>query len=351
MNAACPKSMTFGPCGGVGDDAGCEVDRRPCPFLGPEQSRVLSDEAARLHVGVVPLVLPSPALVVDVRAPSGWRGDVRQVWHRTAERLRGCVALLGEHVDNPRREDDAGPLDATIAIEILSSHDVPVIATVTGRDRDLPAAAAIMRRLAAAGAVAIHCVTGDHPAALSIDRAAWFGAESVALVRVANEIGLAATVGEAPSSVGPRPDRIRLKARAGASLCILNHGGNAVDLVSFVDRSRRLDVDMPFLGPIPMVGDVAAAAGLGKFPGLKLPPGYVRAIVGADDPLAMGIERASSLAAELASSQRFGGVNLSGSAAGSDPYQRIESMGRFIDGVRTAWTTAAPARSQIGRVP
>jgi len=82
-----------------------------------------------------------------------------------------------------------------------------------------------------------------------------------------------------------------------------------------------------------------------------LPPGYVRAIVGADDPLAMGIERASSLAAELASSQRFGGVNLSGSAAGSDPYQRIESIGRFIDGVRTAWTTAAPARSQFGRVP
>ncbi len=83
-----------------------------------------------------------------------------------------------------------------------------MIATVTGRDRDLPAAATTTRRLAAAGAVAIHCVTGDHPAALAIDRMAWFGAESVALVRVANEIGLAATVGEAPSSLGPpsRPD-------------------------------------------------------------------------------------------------------------------------------------------------
>ena len=100
-----------------------------------------------------------------------------------------------------------------------------------------------------------------------------------------------------------------------------------------------------------MVGDVAAAAGLEKFPGLHLPPGFVRAIVGADDPLAMGIEQASSLAAGLASSERFGGVNLSGSAAGSDPYQRLESMGRFIDAVRTAWTTAAPVRSQIGRVP
>lgn len=345
MIADCPKSMTFGPCGGVGPDAGCEVDRRPCPFLAPVQARVLSEAADRRHSDATHLVMPSPTVVVDVRAPSGWVGDVRRVWRRTAEGLSGCVALLGEHVDNPRRQDDAGPLDATVAVEILSSHDVPVVATVTGRDRDLEAAAVTMRRLAAAGAVAIHCVTGDHPAALSIDRPAWFGAEAVSLVRIANDIGLAATVGESPASLGPRAERVRLKARAGASMCILNHAGDATELVAFVDACRQLDVDTPFVGPIPMVGDAAAAAGLEKFPGLNLPPGFIGAILGAEDPLAVGIERASSLTAEIASSRRFAGVNLSGSAAGSDPYQRIESMGRFIVGVRTAWAAASQPAS------
>jgi methylenetetrahydrofolate reductase (NADPH) len=30
--AACPKHMTFGPCGGVRDDGSCEMRTHPCPF-------------------------------------------------------------------------------------------------------------------------------------------------------------------------------------------------------------------------------------------------------------------------------------------------------------------------------
>ena len=31
---ACPKHMTYGPCGGVGADGACEVAPLPCAFLG-----------------------------------------------------------------------------------------------------------------------------------------------------------------------------------------------------------------------------------------------------------------------------------------------------------------------------
>ncbi|MFW8746070.1 methylenetetrahydrofolate reductase C-terminal domain-containing protein, partial [Mesorhizobium japonicum] len=31
--AACPKHMTFGPCGGVAEDGGCEVGGLRCVFL------------------------------------------------------------------------------------------------------------------------------------------------------------------------------------------------------------------------------------------------------------------------------------------------------------------------------
>lgn len=211
----CPKSMTFGPCGGTRPDGACEVDRRPCPFLDVAQRDVLARAAIDVTRRPVALDLRGPAIVVDVRAPTRWLGDQRRLWQAVARGLDGCVALLGEHVDNPSGGDDAGFVDPCVAIDALASAGVTVIATVTGRDRDLAAARSTMARFADAGVTAIHCVTGDHPAALAIARPAWFGAEAVSLVTLANELGLPATVGESPASPGPRVARLGVKRAAG----------------------------------------------------------------------------------------------------------------------------------------
>jgi 5,10-methylenetetrahydrofolate reductase len=349
MNDACPKEMRFGPCGGVRPGGSCEVDGRLCPFLGAGHDAVLSGAAAGLAREVVPLALPAPAVVVDVRAPARWPGDERRLWRATAAALPGCVALLGEHVDNPRGADDAGQVDPTVAIEELASGGIPVIATVTGRDRDLDAARITMRRYHAAGATAIHCVTGDHPQALAIPRPATFGAEAVSLVALANDLGLAATVGESPASPGARVERMALKRAAGAGACILNHCGEVEQLERFAEACAHRGVDLPLIAPIPMVADRWAATALVRFPGLRLPQRFIDVVTTADDPAQASIELAGRMSAQLAGSGCFAGVNLSGSATGVDPYARIELTARFAEAVHDAWNSARRPRAVGGK--
>ena len=112
-----------------------------------------------------------------------------------------------------------------------------------------------------AGASAIHCVTGDHPAAVGIDRSVHFGTESMDLIRAAVAEGIAATVAESPASPGARADRLRSKEVAGASMCSLNHGGDGAELTAFADRARGASSSLPLIAPVPMIGDARAALG------------------------------------------------------------------------------------------
>jgi hypothetical protein len=282
------------------------------------------------------LAISEPMLVVDVRAPHDWAGDEVALWMRTGRALHGCVALIGEHVDNPVLHDDVGRLPPEHVINILRDAGVPVIATVTGRDRGPEAARRMMRRFADAGAVAIHCVTGDHPAALGIDRPAAFGCEAMTLIGLAVRQGVTAVVGESPASPGPRAQRVRAKAAAGASLCILNHAGDATELADFADRCASGSAPLEMIAPVPMVADKPAALGLATFPGLRLPTAYLDTIIDAVDPCETGLVMATEFVRALASTGRFVGVNLSGSAGGRDPWERLELTERFIDGAQRA---------------
>lgn len=349
----CPKRMAFGPCGGVRADLACEVDARPCPFVTPPSaSAPASAEAAPAPAGRGlrrPIGLPDPAIVVDVRAPSMWAGDDRALWRRIATTVAGCSALIGEHADNPQRHEDTGRLPPDEAVAILHDEGVPAIVTVTGRDRDGVDARRLVEHYGRAGASAIHCVTGDHPAALGIDRPTWFGSESMRLVALPAEVGLPATVAESPSAPGDRPARVLAKQRAGASACILNHGGGARELVDFVDRCRAIGVDLPMVAPVPMVADKQAALGLAAFPGIHLPAGHLQRILDAAAPAEEALALARDLAGQLIGSGRFAGINLSGGASGTTPDERLEMTGRFIDAVRDA--SAATEADRAARVP
>ncbi len=180
-------------------------------------------------------------------------------------------------------------------------------------------------------------MTGDHPKALSIARHAEFGAESVTLAALANDVGLATTVGESPASPGARVERLGAKRAAGAGACILNHSGDVADLVDFADSCHRRELDLPLIAPIPMVADVRAAAALVRFPGLRLPRHFVEVVAEARDPAEASIDLTRSMSAELAAAGRFIGVNLSGSATADDPYERIELTTRFAGAARDGW--------------
>jgi 5,10-methylenetetrahydrofolate reductase len=334
----CPKSMTFGPCGGVQADLSCEVDARPCPFL--HGARVPPVGATRAPT--VPN-LPTPMVTVDVRAPSQWDGDVRALWRGIGRALQGCVALLGEHVDNTPREDDSGALDPAVVVELLSEAGVPVIVTVTGRDRTLDDARRTMERYLAAGAAAIHCVTGDHPAAMGIARSAHFGAESATLVTAAVAAGATATVGESPASPGDRVGRLLLKQAMGASVCILNHHGAVEDMVDFADACSGRGVTLAMVAPVPMIGDARSALALTRFPGLRVWPNALERVMTAADPEREGRAVVLEMATGLAESGRFAGVNLSGSTAAADPWERVRITGELARQVRERWCDARPA--------
>jgi 5,10-methylenetetrahydrofolate reductase len=336
----CPKSMTFGPCGGVRADLSCEVDARPCPFLhGASVPRAAATRAP------VPPNLPAPIVAVDVRAPSQWDGDVRALWGGVGDALQGCVALLGEHVDNIRREDDSGALDPVAVVEILAGKGVPVIVTVTGRDRTLSEARRDMARYLAAGAAAIHCVTGDHPAAMGIARAARFGAEAATLITEAVAAGATATVGESPASPGDRVERLLLKQSRGASACILNHHGSVDEMVAFADACTARGLDLALVAPVPMIGDARSALALTRFPGLRVWPDALERVMNAAEPEREGRAVVLEMAGGLAESGRFAGVNLSGSTAAADPWERVRIAGELAQRVRERWRASSTGSS------
>ncbi len=329
--STCPKSMRRGPCGGADRDGGCEVDGRPCPFLVvPPQY---------LDVGMRPveglaLDLPRPWILVDTR---DLHDDPRpESWADVARALEGCTALIGEHAD--RSINDVAEL--LVVVEVLAEHGVPCIVTVTGRDRSLDQAGELIARLGAAGVLAVHCVTGDHPAAVGIDRPARWGSESFDMITAGALAGVPVTVAESPASPGPRASRLAAKQDAGASAVVLNHCGGVDDLVAFAANARDAGWTRPLVAPVPMIATADAARRLARFPGLRLPDGLLDAITHSTDPVADGLRAAAELTASIAASGSFQGINLSGPASDRTPLERRRMTTRFVDVTRQAWQAA-----------
>ena len=316
-------------------DLGCEVDGRPCPFLVTAPQYV--SDPSSLVTGV-DLDQAPPWIVVDVRDLND--DHTPESWSDVARALQGCTALIGEHVDRP-----AGSIDELVrVVGVLAERDVRCIVTLTGRDRDLGQAADRVARLARAGVLAVHCVTGDHPAAMGIERSASWGAESFDLITAAALAGVAVTVAESPASPGPRVARLRAKQDAGASAVILNHCGGAEELIAFATKARSAGWTRPIVAPIPMIADADAARRLARFPGLRLQGGLLDAITHAEDPAAEGLSAAAQFTAAIAASGQLHGINLSGPAADRSPSERRRMTARFVEVTRGAWEASAAGR-------
>lgn len=325
---ACPKHMIHGPCGGVEADGGCEVDRRPCPFLAAD--------AVPPPTGVPYRPRPTDIgrLLIDLRLPAGDGGADREL-AQVARIFRdvGGTALVGEHVDDPT---DAAPHQHA---ERLAAVGLPAIVTVTGRNRTDVEHAAEIVRLVGSGAVAVHCVTGDHPAVrLGPDATATFTLDGTELATVARSSGATVSVCESPAAtpVADRPTRVAAKQAAGADLVVLNHGGAPSVLVDFADRCRDAGAELALVAPVPVITDHRSAQALAQFPGLVLPDGLVERVLAAHDPHTTGTKAATEIGAELLASGRFAAVNLSGSATAGGPVERAETMAEVATALAAA---------------
>ena len=310
----CPKQMVHGPCGGVTPDLGCEVDGRPCPFVDAvvtEPGRDTTHRARPIDLG---------RFVIDLRLPTD---DAVLAEVATIYRDIGATVLVGEHVDDP---DDAAPHHHA---ERLAELGLPAVVTVTGRRRSPDEHLAEIDRLVAAGVRAVHCITGDHPAArFGPEATATFTLDGAQLAGLARDAGAHVSVAESP--IAPprdrRAERVAMKERAGADVVIVNHAGSPDAVVGFANSCRTAGASLGVIAPVPVITDASSARALAQFPGLALPDGLAERILDSDDPTATGVAAAVELGAELLATGQFSTLNLSGSATAAGPVARARLM-------------------------
>lgn len=310
----CPKHMVFGPCGGVTAAGGCEVDQRRCPFVGAPLRQLPADVEHR------PRPVDVGRFVIDLRMPADEAvlAEVAAIYRDV-----GATVLVGEHVDDPA---DAAPHRHA---ERLSAVGLPAIVTVTGRTRTPDEHRAEIERLLAAGVVAVHCVTGDHPAArFGPGATATFTLDGTRLATLARAAGARVTVSESPVAppIELRAARVSMKQRAGADLAILNHAGRPDEVVEFAERCTEVGADLALVAPVPVITDGSSARALAQFPGLALPAGLTDRILGSNDLRRAGVDAAVSHGRELLGSGRFVTLNLSGSGTAGGPVERARIM-------------------------
>jgi 5,10-methylenetetrahydrofolate reductase len=295
--------MVHGPCGGVRSDATCEVGGELlCPFV----DRPVLD--AGRGVGV-PLDLPGrPLLLADVSAPA-----------LDLDALRRAAATLAPWVDCGLTGDHGAArvqLPPVLRAQALQAEGLGAWVGLNCRDRNRVALEGELAGLAAVGVTAVHCVTGDHtttghrPDALPV-----FDVDGPALATMAAAAGLAASVPESPLAppTAARAGRAAAKARAGATVCIVNHTGSAKVVADFMAEVRAAGAaELVFLACVPVVVSAASAAELATFTGLATPPGMVDRVLEASDPFAAGVDEATRFAESLLELHDLAGIDLSG---------------------------------------
>lgn len=309
--AACPKHMTYGPCGGVAADGRCEVGPAPCVFLdepvvpwtGPAVSGPVSPAGAALlaTAGTRPLVISGmPAAPLS------------------AASIEQCGELLRGRVDAVLAGDAATSrvqFPPAYRAQLIQQQGLAVWAGLNCRDRNRVALEGELAALAHAGVAAVHCVTGDHPASgRRPDAQPVFDLESTELVPLARDLGLLVSVAESPTAppVGHRAARLAEKATAGAQLAMLQYCGEAEDVAAFAGAVRATGAVLPLLPGVPVIVDRAGAELLASFAGAVLPRGFVEPVLAAADPYAAGVAAAVRYSRELVQVDGVAGVVLTG---------------------------------------
>lgn len=318
--AACPKTMEYGPCGGVGLDGSCEIDpTHRCAFLhrptvrwtGVDRetpvaagSRTSAAAATLRELGTRPWVVADlPARALSVAS------------------IDACAGVLAGEVDAVLAGDAGSArvqFPPAYRAHLLQRRGLRVWTGLNMRDRNRVAIEGELAALAVEGVAGVHCVTGDHtrtghrPDAVPV-----FDLDSTEATALARAAGHVVSVAASPAAppVERRAARLREKLRAGADVCFVNHAGGAAPVRRFIDE---VGDGIRFLPCVPVVVDHASADLLESFTTLVLPDGFLARVRGARDPRAEGIALAVALAEEMLALPGVVGVNLSGGREGAE---------------------------------
>jgi methylenetetrahydrofolate reductase (NADPH) len=331
----CPKHMAYGPCGGVEVDGSCEVDRRPCPFLGrdlvtwvanppsaPTPRHASAHELAGLAARRPVVIGEVPACSLDL-----------DLHRRSASILAsGCDA--GMSGDAPWARVQLPP---TLRAELLTDEGLRAWVVLTCRDANRAALEGELAGLVAVGAAGVHCVTGDHPAGGDRpDVQPVFDLDSTRLAALARSSGLLVSVAEAPATppVELRVARLMSKVRAGAGWCMLNFVADRGVLADFVAQVQELAPGLRVIVAIPVVSSAAALTQLRRFPGLSLPPETIEAVghAGPAGPVAAAV----AIAERALRIEGVSGVHLSAPMVGGPSIvaRDLAAVGRSLGGGR-----------------
>ena len=323
----CPKRMVYGPCGGVQADGGCEVPGASCAFLSEPASlaslafdagdvapppgalesgdalrelpRLAAADAFATRVragGVITTDLPVPGTDLGVLAEAG-------------ARLAGLTAVIAG--EPPGLREALSPTHKSL---VLQRAGATVITGITCRDRNRVALEGELAALADIGVAGILAVTGDHPASTALPEAeAVFDLDSTRVAALGRRAGLFVAVAEQPLAppVAFRPQRLALKARAGAELGILNLCGDLDTVAAFAAAVAASHSPVPLLAPIPVITSARAAARLAALPAVALPTGLAATVSSSRDPLQAGIVAAAEAAHQALSIPGIAGIHLS----------------------------------------
>lgn len=321
---ACPKTMTWGPCGGVHADGRCEAADHPCVFL-PQPLPVAwpgrrlplrpvdapgepdAAPAAREFLGIL---RRRPAVLTAFPAP----GLDRAAVPRIADALRGSVdAVLSGDAGRSRVQ-----YPPAFRAHLIVEAGLRPWMGVNARDRSAAAIERELTSLREIGVAGVHCVTGDHT--LSGDRpdaAPVFELESTSMIPLARDRGLVVSFAESPAAPPARirGARVAEKVAAGGQLCFTQYAGGPERMAGFVEHCADAGATVPVIAGVPLATDRAGAELLASFSGAVLPDGFVDALLSARDVRASGIRQAIAFGQALLAVPGVRGVVVAGGAA------------------------------------